>query len=50
MDAIGNRRRYWRKNLHITCALLVVWFVVTFVMSYFARELSFSFFGWSFSF
>ena len=27
-----------------------VWFVVTFVVSYFARELSFNFFGWPFSF
>jgi putative solute:sodium symporter small subunit len=30
--------------------LLIVWFVVTFVIGYFARELSFSFFGWPFSF
>jgi putative solute:sodium symporter small subunit len=42
--------RYWRKNLRMTGALLVVWFVVTFGVSYFARELSFSFFGWPFSF
>lgn len=43
-------KRYWRKNLTLTAALLVVWFVVTFVVSYFARELSFAFFGWPFSF
>lgn len=43
-------RRYWRKNLVVTASLLTVWFVVTFVVSYFARELSFSFFGWPFSF
>lgn len=43
-------KRYWRKNLSLTAALLVVWFVVTFVVSYFARELSFAFFGWPFSF
>ncbi len=30
--------------------LLAIWFVVTFVVSYFARDLSFSFFGWPFSF
>jgi putative solute:sodium symporter small subunit len=30
--------------------LLAIWFVVTFVIGYFARELSFNFFGWPFSF
>jgi putative solute:sodium symporter small subunit len=45
-----NHRRYWQKNLRITALLLAVWFVVTFVVSYFARELSFQFFGWPFSF
>lgn len=43
-------RAYWRKNLRITAGLLVIWFVVTFVVAYFARELSFTFFGWPFSF
>jgi putative solute:sodium symporter small subunit len=41
---------YWRRNLRITGALLAVWFVVTFVATYFARQLSFSFFGWPFGF
>lgn len=45
-----NHRRYWQKNLNITAVLLVIWFVVTFVVSYYARELSFNFFGWPFSF
>jgi putative solute:sodium symporter small subunit len=40
---------YWRKNLRITGVLLAIWFVVTFVVSYYARELSFYFFGWPFS-
>jgi putative solute:sodium symporter small subunit len=44
------RIAYWRKNLRITAVLLAVWFVVTFVATFFARELSFSFFGWPFSF
>lgn len=44
------RRRYWRSNLRVTALLLLVWFGVTFGVSYFARELSFSFFGWPFSF
>jgi putative solute:sodium symporter small subunit len=43
-------KRYWHKNLAVTAGLLTVWFVVTFVVSYFARELSFAFFGWPFSF
>ena len=45
-----NQRRYWSKNLRVTGMLLMVWFVATFVVSYCARLLSFSFFGWSFSF
>jgi len=50
MELTDNHRRYWRKNLNITGILLAIWFVVTFVVSYFARELSFNFFGWPFSF
>jgi putative solute:sodium symporter small subunit len=50
VELTDKHRRYWRKNLRITAMLLAVWFVVTFVVSYFARELSFSFFGWPFSF
>jgi putative solute:sodium symporter small subunit len=42
--------RYWRRNLRITAALLAVWFIVTFVVAYFARDLRFAFFGWPFSF
>ena len=41
---------YWRRNLRITGSLLAVWFVVTFVAAYFARDLNFKFFGWPFSF
>ncbi|MDO9200563.1 MAG: DUF4212 domain-containing protein, partial [Hydrogenophaga sp.] len=37
MELTDNRRRYWRKNLRITGLLLAIWFVVTFVVSYFAR-------------
>lgn len=49
-SAIELRQEYWRRNLRITSVLLVVWFFVTFVLGYFARELSFSFFGWPFAF
>ena len=41
---------YWQKNLRITSILLLIWFVVTFVVGYYARELDFTFFGWPFSF
>jgi len=41
---------YWHKNLRITAILLAIWFFVTFVVGYYARDLDFSFFGWPFSF
>ena len=44
------RRRYWRKTLRLTAGLLSIWFLVSFVATYFARDLNFSFFGWPFSF
>jgi len=43
-------RTYWQANLRISAILLLIWFVVTFVVSYFARDLNFTFFGWPFSF
>jgi putative solute:sodium symporter small subunit len=50
MQLTEGHRLYWRKNLTITAILLVVWFVVTYVVGFFARDLNFSFFGWPFSF
>lgn len=50
MELTERHRHYWRKNLQVTSLLLMIWFIVTFVVSYFARELSFNFFGWPFSF
>lgn len=44
------QRRHWRHNLRLTTVLLLLWFLVTFGVSYFARELNFRFFGWPFSF
>jgi putative solute:sodium symporter small subunit len=32
-------KEYWRKNLTMTAILLFVWFVLTFVIGYYAREL-----------
>lgn len=43
-------QEYWSKNLRITAVLLAIWFFVTYVIGYFARDLSFNFFGWPFSF
>ena len=50
MQLTDKHREYWHKNLRVTGILLAIWFIVTFVVSYFARELSFNFFGWPFSF
>ena len=50
MQTIDNHRLYWRKNSIAIALLLCIWFVVTFGVSYFARSLSFTFFGWPFSF
>lgn len=50
MDTAQRQREYWRKNLRLTAVLMIVGFVVTFVVAFFARELNFNFFGWPFSF
>ncbi|MBX3605692.1 MAG: DUF4212 domain-containing protein [Piscinibacter sp.] len=51
MQQLSERHhQYWRKNLRITSILLAIWFVVTYVVGYFARDLNFNFFGWPFSF
>lgn len=50
MASTAKLDEYWRRNLNITAILLAIWFVVTFVVGWFARDLSFNFFGWPFSF
>jgi putative solute:sodium symporter small subunit len=50
MQLTDKHREYWGKNLKITGLLLALWFFVTFVLGFFARDLAFSFFGWPFSF
>lgn len=50
MQLTEGHRLYWRKNLTITGILLFLWFVVTYVVGYAARDLNFNFFGWPFSF
>lgn len=50
MATSERRQEYWRRNLNITGILLLIWFIVTYVVGYYARELSFNFFGWPFAF
>ena len=50
MQLTEKHRQYWQKNLRITAVLLAIWFVVTYVVAFHARDLSFTFFGWPFSF
>lgn len=50
MQLTEQHRSYWSKNLRITGVLLAIWFVVTFGVGFFARDLNFTFFGWPFSF
>lgn len=40
MQLTERHREYWRKNLRITSILLAIWFVVTYVAGWFARELN----------
>ncbi len=46
----ARRRVHWRGNLRTCAVLTLVWFVVTFGVAWFARELTFDFFGWPFAF
>lgn len=51
MQLTVQQKEYWRKNLNLTAVLLVIWFLVTFVMAWFARPLAqINFFGWPLSF
>ena len=40
MPLTRKQRRYWRKNVRLTLALLAVWFVVTFVAGWYAADLN----------
>lgn len=40
MQLTEKHKEYWQRNLRMTGLLLAIWFVVTFVFSYFARELN----------
>lgn len=50
-DAVrAARARHWRRTLRLTGLLLLAWFLVGYVVTWFARDLDFPFFGWPFSF
>lgn len=40
MQSPDRQLDYWRRNLGVTLWLLTLWFVVTFVFTWFARELN----------
>jgi putative solute:sodium symporter small subunit len=44
------QRRYWQRTTRLTLQLLCVWWVLTFGLIFFARDLHFQFFGWPFGF
>jgi putative solute:sodium symporter small subunit len=51
MQLTEQHKRYWKRNLKLTGSLLAVWFVVTFVFGWFARDLqSVTFLGFPLSF
>jgi putative solute:sodium symporter small subunit len=50
MQLSDRHRIYWSRNRGLTIALLLVWFGVTFIVTFFARSLTFRVFGWPFSF
>jgi putative solute:sodium symporter small subunit len=51
MELSEKHREYWQRNLSLTAILLLIWFVITFVLGYFAIPLAqFSILGFPFSF
>ncbi|PLT16834.1 MULTISPECIES: sodium/substrate symporter small subunit [Ralstonia] len=43
-------RRRWMANMRWVAALLAIWFVVTYVVAFFARDLTMRFFDWPFAY
>jgi putative solute:sodium symporter small subunit len=51
MELTERHREYWRKNLRITAILMAIWFVVTYVVGYFADAFNqITIFGWPLAF
>ncbi len=40
MELTPKQHEYWQRNLKLTAVLLAIWFLVTFVVIWFARELN----------
>ncbi|MGE5241253.1 MAG: DUF4212 domain-containing protein [Bacteroidota bacterium] len=40
MQLTERHREYWQKNIRLTAILLAIWFVVTYVVGFFARDLN----------
>ncbi len=40
MQLTERHKEYWRRNMRMTAILLVIWFVVTYVVGFYARELN----------
>lgn len=40
MQLTDRHREYWRRNLRMTAILLAIWFIVTYVAGFYARELN----------
>jgi putative solute:sodium symporter small subunit len=40
MQLTEKHREYWRKNVRLTAILMAIWFVVTYVVGFYARELN----------
>lgn len=40
MQLTDRHREYWSRTLNLTLVLLAIWFVVTYVFGFFARELN----------
>ena len=40
MELTAKHAEYWHKNLVVTAILLFIWFVVTFVVAWYSRELN----------
>ena len=40
MELSAKHHEYWRKNLVVTAVLMLIWFIATFVVGWYARELN----------
>jgi putative solute:sodium symporter small subunit len=40
MQLTERHKEYWRRNMKMTAILLAIWFVVTYIVGWYARELN----------